>query len=759
MKTILIAKTAIAEATRGYDREYDYLIPEQFAERAKTGCRALVPFGKRNALRHAIILSVYTKPKDIESRRSVYDCGCVSGSDGDGGGSTGDGGDGCGGDSGGNCVDIGDSGGNCADSGDSRSSSVDCGDGDCRAAGAGTGLKPLADIPDEPPALLEKDIELAARMREKYNCTWFNAFSCMLPAGWKRIKKPREKSEPVNKKASKQTDTGKDAVYKGSRNGFELTDEQEKALLGLVETLDRREYAEALLYGVTGSGKTEVYMRLIDRVVARGRQAIVLVPEISLTPQMMRRFVDFFGDRIAIFHSKLSASVRERQWRLVKSGGVQIALGARSAVFAPFDNLGAIIIDEEHEPSYKSDMTPRYHTSDIARMRCESYGALLLYGSATPSVELYYRAARGDCGLFALHGRTNRKPLPKVSVVDMREELKNGNRRIFSRALSLAMSDELSEHRQIILFLNRRGYSSFLLCRSCGYIVSCRNCSVSYTYHIENDRLICHYCGLTAPPPSRCPVCRSAEIGGFGAGTEKIEREVRQLFPGRRALRLDRDTAAGKDAYEKILGAFRDGEADILIGTQMIAKGHDFPNVTLVGVLEADMILNFSDYRATERTFQLLTQVAGRSGRGEVAGRVVIQTYNPDHFSVSSAREHDYIGFYRQEMLARRELRYPPFMNIGVFLLSGPDDAKVGESAMWLKQAMEHDSAEGLDIIGPARPVHAKIKERYRWRIIIKHKYINTMEAVARSAADVFYKQKNFSGVDLMFDINPFSML
>ena len=741
MVITLIARTVIAKATRGYDREYDYLVPEQLTERAKPGSRALVPFGKKNTLRHAIILSVFNDAAHMDS-----------------------------------CPDI--------DANNLKNTS-----------GA---LKWLADIPDAAPALMQKDIDLAAKMREKYYCTWFDALSCMLPAGWERQKKsgskrlragdpagetdnpapdgdtamesnnpapggdPTETSDsfaPGGNPAGETDNPAPEGDEATARGRFELTAEQKSALSGLIQTLERREYAEALLYGVTGSGKTEIYMRLIDRIVAQGRQAIALVPEISLTPQMMQRFIDFFGDRVAIFHSRLTESVRKKQWRRVRDGEVQIALGARSAVFAPFSNLGAIIIDEEHEPSYKSEMTPRYHTRDIAKMRCESHGALLLSGSATPAVELYYRATRGECGLFVLRERTNRKPLPKVYIADMRDELKSGNRAIFSRGLSKAISDELSERKQVILFLNRRGYSSFLLCRSCGYIVSCRDCSVSYTYHMENDRLICHYCGLTAPVPRRCPLCGGAEIGAFGAGTERVESEARRLFPHSRILRMDRDTTVGKDNYAKILNAFRDGEADILIGTQMIAKGHDFPNVTLVGVLAADTILNFSDYRATERTFQLLTQVAGRSGRGEASGRVVIQTYNPDHFSIAAAKEHDYLRFYKQEMIARRELRYPPFMNIGVFLLTGRDDGRVGEAAAGLKRVLEPEGAEGLDILGPARPAHAKIKERYRWRVIIKHKDIDTMETVARRAADTFYGQKKSAGVDLAFDINPFSML
>jgi primosomal protein N' (replication factor Y) len=392
-------------------------------------------------------------------------------------------------------------------------------------------------------------------------------------------------------------------------------------------------------------------------------------------------------------------------------------------------------------------------------MRCAGHNAMLVYGSATPSAELYHRAENGGCNMFTLSERTNRRPLPEVILTDMREELKNKNRGMFSRKLSKMLADTLGDGKQAILFLNKRGYSSFLLCRSCGYIVSCRNCSVSFTYHRDNDKLVCHYCGLTAPVPGACPACGGADINGFGAGTEKVEREVRQMHPAAKVLRMDRDTASGKDSYSRILDAFRDREADILIGTQMIAKGHDFPDVTLVGVLAADSILNFSDFRATERTFQLLTQVAGRSGRGDAAGKVVIQTYNPDHFSITSSKKHDYRGFYKQEMIARRALLYPPFMNIGVCVLSGRNDARSGESASRLFAALEDGAPRGMTMLAPTRPQVAKIKERYRWRFIVKHEDITALEEFARRATEVFYGQKYPYDVDMAFDINPFSLV
>ncbi|MCL2058934.1 MAG: primosomal protein N' [Oscillospiraceae bacterium] len=791
----MIAKVAIAKTTRGYDREYFYAVPERLSGRAAAGCGAIVPFGAKNAERSAIILSVHAQEGESFPPKPY------------------------------------------------------------------TALKLIVSILGDAPMLLDKDIELASRMREKYRCTWFDAFSCMLPPGWARRAGGAKKIKGVKaalpadeiraaigalrvnraqqirvlermlanihwasggvparelaadagvtpsvvdtliKKgylaridleagadgagadsvgagadtgaamgagtgagASVETSIGANAeISTGADAGFTLTGEQNRALSALTNRSDERKFSETLIYGVTGSGKTEIYIRLVSHIISMGRKAIVLVPEISLTPQMMRMFTGHFGSGIAIFHSRLSELERRAQWALVRSGAAGVALGARSAVFAPFDKLGAIIIDEEHESSYKSEMSPRYHTADIAKMRCESHGALLVYGSATPSVELFYRARRGLCDLLTLKERANRRPLPDVHIADMRDELKSGNRGMFSRRLSNELYNALADEKQAILFLNRRGYSSFLLCHACGYIVSCRDCSVSFTYHRENNRLVCHYCGMTVPMPRQCPLCRSADISGFGAGTEKVEQEVRRLFPECRVLRMDRDTAVGKDAYSRILNAFRDGAADVLIGTQMIAKGHDFPNVTIVGVLAADSILNFADFRATERTFQLLTQVSGRSGRGEAAGRVVIQTYNPDHFSVAAAKEHDYMGFYRQEMTARQALRYPPFMQIGVFVLSGLDDARVYASANALFQALKDESvvggANGFTILSPARPPHAKIKEMYRWRIILKHRDAGALEFIARRVAESFYSGKKNKGVDLVFDINPFSML
>jgi primosomal protein N' (replication factor Y) len=516
-----------------------------------------------------------------------------------------------------------------------------------------------------------------------------------------------------------------------------------------------------LLHGVTGGGKTEVYMQVIKDVIARGKEAVVLVPEISLTPQMVERFKGRFPGNVAVFHSRLSEGERQDQWRRVKDQKVSIAVGARSAVFAPFKDIGIIIIDEEHESSYKSESTPRYHAAEIAAERCKRNGALLLYGSATPSVERYYSAKSGKIELLTIYKRTNFLDLPVVDVVDLRDELKSGNRKMFSRKLIIEIEKNIQNGEQTILFLNRRGYSPFVLCRSCGYIVTCKNCSVSYTYHSDTEKLICHYCGAAARLPGKCPVCESLDIKLFGAGTQRVEEEVKKLFNGCSVIRMDRDTTSAKNSHERILNEFVKKKIDILIGTQMIAKGHDFPNVTLVGVLAADPMLNINDFRSAERAFQLLMQVSGRAGRGKIRGRVVIQTYNPDHYSIATSMEHDYNSFYRQEIMVRRELEYPPFKSIGAVMLSGPDDKKTFDAALTLhtKCREEHSGDDGIVITKPLRPPIGVIKDKYRWRFIIKHGDTNKLAQILGELGDFFFSGKLPKDAELGVDINPNSMM
>ncbi|HEY9059518.1 MAG TPA: primosomal protein N' [Pseudobacteroides sp.] len=550
--------------------------------------------------------------------------------------------------------------------------------------------------------------------------------------------------------------------YYARTEAFQPTKEQALVLKDALDKIQRREFYEVLLHGVTGSGKTEVYLQLIKACFDRGMSSIVLVPEISLTPQMVERFKSRFGDEVAVLHSRLSAGQRYDQWRLIRDGKKRVVVGARSAVFAPLKNLGIIILDEEHESSYKSETTPKYQARDIARQRCVMSNALLLYGSATPAVETYFRAVNGEIGLYKMLERPNNAVLPKVEIIDMRNELNEGNRSMFSNRLSQEIKKNIELGQQTILFLNRRGHSSFVICRSCGFTMKCPNCSINLTYHANNERLICHYCGFTVKNPAICPKCNSKNIRHFGTGTQKIEEEARKVFNESSVIRMDMDTTSAKDSHEKILTDFKEKNINIMIGTQMIAKGHDFPNVTLVGVLAADSMLNLGDFRASEKTFQLITQVAGRAGRGQLLGRVIIQSYNTEDFSILTACKHDYIGFYKHEIMIREKLGYPPFTNIGVVIISGPDDKAASSSAKEAGDAItgQMDSVGCKpEIYGPMRAPLAYIKNKYRWRIIIKCNEIDKIIDGFTKLRDIYYKKFEKSCVEMSMDINPFNML
>ena len=447
---------------------------------------------------------------------------------------------------------------------------------------------------------------------------------------------------------------------------LELTKEQQNVL----NNIEINKFCEYLLYGVTGSGKTEVYLQIIEKVLNSGKNAIVLVPEISLTPQITDRFLARFGRIIAILHSKLSLGERYDEWRRIQNGDVKIVIGARSALFAPIRNVGIIIIDEEHDSSYKSETTPKYDARDVAREMVKRENAPLVLGSATPDIKSYYRAKQGEIKLLSLPNRVSTFGMPDVKIVDLREELASGNKSMFSRYLYDEIKKNIENKEQTILFLNRRGYSTFIMCRDCGYVVKCEKCDVAMTYHSTRNKLLCHYCGAEKQVVSICPECGSQNIRYFGTGTQKIEAQINKLFPEASVIRMDVDTTQKKNAHEQILNKFRDEKIDILLGTQMITKGHDFSNVTLVGVLAADSSLNIDDYRAAERTFQLLTQVCGRSGRGDKKGRAIIQTYLPDDFSIQMAQENNYLGFYDKEIKVREKLNYPPFCDIMIAVIS-----------------------------------------------------------------------------------------
>lgn len=502
---------------------------------------------------------------------------------------------------------------------------------------------------------------------------------------------------------------------------FYPTSEQAQALTLLREEEQKAQKRPVLLHGVTGSGKTEIYMQLIEHVIMEGKQAIVLVPEISLTPQTMERFISRFGKRVSVTHSRLSLGERLDQWRKARDGEISIIIGPRSALFMPFSNLGVIVMDECHESSYISDVTPKYHTREVARKLSELTGALLVMGSATPDIDSYHRAVTGEFLLLQLKERTKGSRLPEVFVTDMRKELEDGNRSAFGLPLQQAIRENLEKGQQTMLFLNRRGYSTFVSCRKCGEALTCPSCNVSYTYHASDKALVCHYCGKEVPVPKTCPSCGSHYIRYFGTGTQKIEEETRRLFPEASVLRMDADTTTGKNGHARILELFGKGKADILIGTQMIAKGHDFPNVTLVGILAADLSLNLGTYQAAETCFQLITQAAGRAGRGELAGRVFIQTYQPENHAIRMAAAQDYEGFYQEEILLRQAMEYPPFSHIFSVLITGEMEQEVILAAQRLGAYMNHYAERaGCTVVGPAPAPLPKFRGEFRWQIFAK---------------------------------------
>lgn len=514
-----------------------------------------------------------------------------------------------------------------------------------------------------------------------------------------------------------------------------------------------REQGIHLLYGITGSGKTEVYMALMEKVLNEGRQIIVLIPEISLTLQTVSRFYARFGSQIAVMNSRLSAGERYDQYMRAKRGEASIMIGPRSALFTPFDRLGLIIIDEEHESAYQSEIVPRYQAAEVAARRAEMSGALVVLGSATPSVAVYQKAREGMIGLHRLtqRARTGSR-LPDVKVVDLREEFRMKNRGILSQSLHEAMDACLKRGDQMMLFLNRRGYAGFVSCRSCGYVVKCRHCDVSMTVH-HHTLLKCHYCGSEQPMPRVCPSCGSPYIAGFGVGTQKVEEFVQKEFPEARILRMDRDTTSGKDDMGRILQTFSEGGADILIGTQMIVKGHDFANVTLVGILAADLSLFAGDYQSSERTFQLLTQAAGRAGRGDRPGEVIIQTYQPEHYCIQTAAAQDYDSFYSQEIRFRQMLHYPPDRQMMVMLAEGEHDEQTGQAVQKLREIAGEADFEAVEFIGPSRAGIAKAKDMYRYTMYMKHQDIKELMRLRDFLEGYLKWSQQFSNIYFTFDI------
>jgi primosomal protein N' (replication factor Y) len=668
-------------------------------------------------------------------------------------------------------------------------------------------IKDIWSICDDMPLLKTTDIELIKIMKEKYLCTYLECIKVIIPRGiTKGIKKKTAQvlivckklegkfinepyksiyelielgNEKYNKNEfSKNFNKSLSSVNTMIKYGFlateeivinrynqqnyskyeekKLNDEQSRA----VNLILNSEGKKFLIHGVTGSGKTEIYMSLVSYMLKKGKQSIILIPEISLTPQMVERFKGRFGRDIAVFHSRLSDGERFDEWMRVKFGNANIAIGARSAIFLPFENLGLVVIDEEHEASYKSDSNPKYDTREIAYMKCELENCKLLLGSATPSIESYYKTTKSELKLITINDRADGAAMPKVEIVDMREELMNNNRSIFSKPLHEGIIEALKRDEQVILFLNRRGFSTFVSCRKCGYVFKCKKCDISLTYHNSSEYLTCHYCGEKERLSKTCPSCGSSYVKYFGVGTEKIEQEINRIFPSAKTLRMDFDTTRKKNSYEYIYNTFKNKQADILIGTQMVAKGLDFKDVTLVGVIAADLSLNLPDFRAFERTFQLLTQVSGRAGRGKKEGKVVIQTYNADNLTIQYAANNDYDSFYKNEIMLRETMDYPPFTSILVVTMSSEDEKLLIKSIQNVGVNLTYKIGENdkIKLLGPCPCGISKIKNFYRWQIIIKG---NIKSDVAIDLKNLVYEsvKKVYTSIRVSIDINPSNMM
>ena len=595
-------------------------------------------------------------------------------------------------------------------------------------------LRELMDVPRQPYSLITSKLHVTA-----------SVIRAMAAAGVIRVTQEESFRNPVSFDSAVQ-------------DHKELSDEQRAVVNGVLADYDAGKSTVSLIHGITGSGKTEVYISIIKGICERGKKAIMLIPEIALTYQTLLRFYRHFGERVSVMNSSLSESEKADQWERARRGEIDVIIGPRSALFTPFADLGVIVIDEEHEGSYKNESMPKYHAREVAQELARIKNACVVLGSATPSLESYYKAQRGEYRLYTLSQRLTGGTLPSVEIADLRQELRNGNRSILSERLQELVQDRLSKGEQAILFLNRRGVAGFVSCRSCGEVIKCPHCDISLSLH-RNGRLVCHYCGYERPGVKECPSCGSPYISGFRAGTEQIEEHLKIRYPGARVLRLDADTTARKGSYDRILSSFANREADILVGTQMIVKGHDFPGVTLVGILLADLSLYAGDYRAAERTFQLLTQAAGRAGRGDVPGNVVIQTYQPENYAVQYASEQDYEGFYNEEMRYRLLLLYPPAAHmLCVQLQSENEDAAEGLAGT-LRELFVRDDPEAL-VIGPAKGSLTKIRDQYRYVIYIKDvNYDKLIRCKDRAEAFIAYLIRigKDPQVQVQFDFDPVS--
>ncbi len=746
----MVAKLAVAAATYHIDKPYDYRIPETLSDKILPGMRVSIPFGKGNRRSEGLVLSITSE--------SVY-----------------------------------------------------------------KELKYIAAALDEKPVLSQEQIKLALWMSDRFFCTVYDAAKAMLPAGmWfkdglkrlgdktvttavldipaeealilaaqKKYKAPQQAQileilSQIGSASVKEicyfTGAGRPSVKALAALGVIVLEEtevfrrpaikvtaadgpiilnaaQQVVFDSLALRLDKKTAEAALLYGVTGSGKTSVYIKLIEQVLSAGKDAIVLVPEIALTPQLISIFASYFGENIAVLHSALGIGERYDEWKRIKTGSVHVVVGTRSAVFAPVNNLGLLIIDEEQEHTYKSENSPRYHARDIAKFRCVSTGAFLLLGSATPSIESMYSSSEGKYKLYRLENRYNEKALPPVIIADMKKELKNGNGGTLSALLLRELRENLERGEQSILFLNRRGTNTLIACGECGYTFTCPRCSVSATYHSANKRLMCHYCGYSEVTHDDCPAC-GGKLKYIGAGTQKVEEELSALLPGVDIIRMDTDTVSMSNTHEEHLSRFRDKRIPILLGTQMVAKGLDFENVTLVGVLSADQMLYLNDYRAHERTFSLITQVVGRSGRGVKQGRAVIQTYTPSNEVIMLAARQDYDSFYIREIELRRLSGSPPILDLVTLTVSGKDETLVLHGCVKLRHTLQgyFSDLENVKILGPAPAAVVKINNRFRYRLAISCKMNrrvrDTIAHVVREAA----RDKECRGLYVYADTDPFEM-
>ena len=739
---MIFADIIIDISSEKLDRSFQYRVPEELEKEIKVGMVVSIPFGNGNQLRKGYVTDLTREPK-VDPARLKNICGISS----------------------------------AEETTESRLIALAAWMRENYGSTMIQALKTVLPIQEKMKAkekrylCLKISREEAEKLLEELEKTRFKARTRLLR---ELLKKPRLDVSYASKELGATTSVVKKMTEQGIisieyeellRNSLDteklrleeelpLTPEQETAVREILREWEKETPRPVLIEGVTGSGKTQVYMKLIETVLDQGQQAIILIPEIALTYQTVRRFYARFGEKVSVINSRQSQGERYDQFKRARRGEVQVMVGPRSALFTPFANLGLIVIDEEHESSYKSENSPRYHARETAVERARLEHARVVLGSATPSLEAYHKAMEGTYGLVKLQSRYQDRPMPLVSVVDLREELKAGNRSVLSRKLKEAMKDRLEKREQIILFLNRRGYAGFVSCRSCGQVMKCPHCDVSLSEH-NSGRLLCHYCGYEIVKPQACPVCGSPYIGGFKAGTQQIEKVVKEAFPGVRTLRMDFDTTRTKGSYEKILSAFASHEADVLIGTQMIVKGHDFPDVTLVGIVAADLSLNAEDYRCSERTFQLLCQAVGRGGRGNKPGEAVIQTYHPDHYSIQAAAVQDYEAFYQEEMSYRMLLDYPPASHMMAVLGSCPEEELLVQAMHYLELYIHRVYKEkDLHVIGPAYASVGKVKDIYRQVIYLKHEKQETLVRIKDQLEKYIEINSGFRKLYIQFDFS-----